>query len=99
MDRVRASGAVIEVCPTSNRRIGGIVDEAHHPVHRFLERGLRIVVASDDPGILDTDLSSELDWVARVAGLDREQRDDLAAEGWHARSEALSGRTMRTIAD
>ena len=93
MERVRATGAVIEVCPTSNRRIAGLVDEDHHPVHRFLERGMRVVVASDDPGILGTDLHAELDWVARVVGLDREQRDGLAAASWGARSEVLSGRT------
>ena len=94
MERVRATGAVIEVCPTSNRRIGGIIDESHHPVHRFLEREMRVIVASDDPGILGTDLHAELDWVARVAGLDAEQRDDLAAESWRARSELLSGRAV-----
>ena len=36
MNRVRATGAVIEVCPTSNRRIGGITDPAHH----FLAAGI-----------------------------------------------------------
>jgi adenosine deaminase len=92
MERVRATGAVIEVCPTSNLRIGGIGDPAHHPVHRFLEAGLPVVVASDDPGIFDTTLADELDWVVRAAGLDAEAARALWMRAWDARSEVVSGR-------
>ena len=67
MARVRATGAVVEVCPTSNLRIGGIADPLHHPVHRFIDAGVPFVVASDDPGIFDTTVRDELDWVAREA--------------------------------
>ena len=95
MERVRAAGAVVEVCPTSNRRIGGISDPSHHPVHRFLERGLPFVVSSDDPGILGVTLDDELDWVAATAGLDFDARRDLAASSWRYRSEVLSGREPR----
>jgi adenosine deaminase len=92
MDRVRAAGAVIEVCPASNARIGNIGDPAHHPVHRFLEHGLRVVVSTDDPGIFDVTLDHEIDWVVEAAGLAPGERDDLIAESWRARSEVLSGR-------
>lgn len=92
MTRVRATGAVIEVCPTSNRRIGGITDRAHHPVHRFLAAGLPVVVACDDPGVFGATLTRELDWVCAgthdPAGL-REQLLDIAAR---SRSEVLTGR-------
>ena len=92
MDRVRATGAVVEVCPTSNRRIGAIADPMHHPVHRLLERDVPFVIGTDDPGIFDTSPREELDWVARHAGLDREARDDVARRAWSYRSEVLSGR-------
>jgi hypothetical protein len=46
MARVRATDAVIEVCPTSNRRIGNIQHAAHHPVHRFLANDLAFVVGA-----------------------------------------------------
>ncbi len=52
--------AVVEVCPTSNLRIGGIADAQHHPVHRFIDAGVPFVVASDDPGIFDTTVRDEL---------------------------------------
>jgi adenosine deaminase len=93
MERVRATGAVVEVCPASNRRIGDIGDPDHHPVHRFLEHGVRVVVSTDDPGIFDVTLDQEIDWVVAAAGLTPAERDDLIADSWRARSEVLSGRS------
>jgi adenosine deaminase len=92
MERVRASGAVVEVCPSSNLRIGAIDDPAHHPVHRFLEHGVPFVVGSDDPGIFDTTVERELDWVIARTGLDAGARDELVAASWRQRSEVISGR-------
>jgi adenosine deaminase len=92
MARVKATGAVIEVCPTSNRRIGALVDPAHHPVHRFLDAGLPVVVASDDPGIFGTTLAEELAWVETHAALDDDAMAAIAETTWRARSEVLSGR-------
>lgn len=92
MSAVRAHGAVIEVCPTSNLRIGGLRDPQHHPVQRFLEEGVPVVVASDDPGIFGTTLRDELAWVARHAGLDSVAVDELIARAWASRSEVLTGR-------
>ncbi len=89
MHAVRGHGAVVEVCPTSNLRIGGLRDPAHHPVRRFLEEGVAIVVASDDPGIFGTTLQRELAWVAAHAGVDVHE---LGARSWSARSEVLTGR-------
>lgn len=92
MARVRELGAVVEVCPTSNRRIGGIADVAHHPVHRFHAEGVPFVVSSDDPGIFGTTLSEELDWVCEHTGGGAELRRELLRRAWDARSEVLSGR-------
>ena len=92
MARVRATGAVVEVCPTSNLRIGGIADPLHHPVHRFLDAGVPFVVASDDPGIFDTTIRAELDWVAREAALEPGAVEDLIERAWRSRSEVLTGR-------
>jgi hypothetical protein len=92
MSRIRATGAVVEVCPTSNRRIGGITDPAHHPVHRFLAANLPVVVASDDPGIFGVTLDDELAWVCAQTGGGGELRDHLVATAWRSRSELLTGR-------
>jgi hypothetical protein len=92
MERVRATGAVIEVCPTSNRRIGAIDDPEHHPVHRFMEHGVPFVVGSDDPGIFDTGVREEIEWVVKHAGLASGAFEELASRAWNFRSEVVSGR-------
>ncbi|WP_433323221.1 hypothetical protein [Spirillospora sp. CA-294931] len=92
IDRIKATGAVIEVCPTSNRRIGGIDDPAHHPVHRFLAEDVPFVVASDDPGIFGVTLRDELDWVVRQTGGGADLRRHLIEAAAAARSENLTGR-------
>jgi adenosine deaminase len=92
MERVTAAGAVVEVCPTSNRRIGDIGDPDHHPVHRFLDRGVPVVVGSDDPGIFGVTLAEEIDWVVAAAGLDEDARRQLIDAGWRYRSELMVGR-------
>jgi len=93
--RVRELGAVVEVCPTSNRRIGGIASPDHHPVHRFLDWGLPMAIGSDDPGIFDTTLADEIRWVVETAGLGDGAFEDLAAQVWGYRSEVLTGRERR----
>ena len=93
MDAIEKTGSIIEVCPTSNRRIGGLLDDAHHPVHRFHERGIPFVVASDDPGILNVDLVHEIDCVVQQCGMTSDERNTLIARAWQSRSEVLSGRS------
>lgn len=92
MSRVRATEAVIEICPTSNLRIGGIADPLHHPLRRFIEADVPFVVASDDPGIFDTTLRDELAWVARTAELEPDAVEHLIERAWLSRSEVLTGR-------
>ena len=38
-------------------------DAAHHPVRRFLESKVNLVICSDDPGNFDVTLASEIEWV------------------------------------
>ena len=92
MDRVRETGAVIEVCPTSNRRIGGIPDAQHHPIHRFLAANLPVVIGADDPGVFGVSLRDELDWVAANINRGTARREELRKAAWSNRSERLSGR-------
>jgi adenosine deaminase len=93
--RVRSTGAVIEVCPTSNRRIADIASPEHHPVHRFLEHDLPLVVGTDDPGLFGTNPAQEIAWVERFAGLEPEAAREILARAWDCRSEVLTGRVPR----
>jgi hypothetical protein len=63
LDQLAGLGTVIESCPTSNLRIGGVPDPKHHPIHRFLRSDVNLVISADDPGIFDSTLADEVDWV------------------------------------
>jgi adenosine deaminase len=63
---LKEKGAVIEICPTSNLRIGRIQDLKNHPAKVFMEEGLSYVLGTDDPGIFDTDLKKEKDLLQKI---------------------------------
>jgi hypothetical protein len=62
LNRLTQLGTVIETCPTSNLRIGGVPDPSHHPIHTFLKSNVNLVIGADDPGIFDSPLAKEIDW-------------------------------------
>lgn len=66
-------GTVIETCPTSNLRIGGVPTPAGHPVHRFLASDVNLLIAADDPGIFDVSLANEVDWILEHCDLNESQ--------------------------
>ncbi len=63
-------GTVIECCPTSNLRIGGIPHPRAHPLHRFLRSEVRLAICTDDPGGFETTMEQEVRWVMEHTGLD-----------------------------
>jgi adenine deaminase len=76
VERLRAAGMTLTVCPLSNLRLGGVRDLRQHPLRRMLQRGLRATVNSDDPAyfggyILDN-------FLAVVEQLELEQHEVLA---------------------
>jgi hypothetical protein len=91
MSEVRKSGAVIEICPTSNLRIAGLGAMRNHPVQRFVRAGLNVVVGTDDPGILRTDMGCELS-LLQEAGLEPMEIQRMVDNSFSAKSERLSGR-------
>ena len=89
---VKSLGSVIEVCPTSNRRIGGISEPEHHPLVKFAADDVPFVIGTDDPGIFDTSLADEIRSAIDIAGLSEDAFDEIADRSWSSRSEVLVGR-------
>ncbi len=89
---IKALGSVVEVCPTSNRRIGGISDGKHHPIRQFADFGVPFVVGSDDPGIFDTTLADEIKSAITIAGFPGDSHEELVERTWQSRSEVLTRR-------
>jgi len=50
----------LEVCPTSNLRLGIYPDIEHHPMRRLYEAGVIVTINSDDPPLFNTTLNSEV---------------------------------------
>ena len=74
---IREKGITLEMCPTSNRQTHAIPDMKQYPLVRFLERGIRVTVNTDDMGIERTCLSKEFDYLKREFGLTEAQQKQV----------------------
>ena len=75
MDKLLERGIGIEMCPSSNYQIVGYCDNYYpnetyslnkYPIKSYLEKGLRVSINTDDPGISLTDCTHELHKAARM---------------------------------
>ncbi len=66
---LREHKVTLELCPTSNLRLGLVPSLAEHPLRTFLKAGVLVTVNSDDPLLLNTDLTRELSAVQAALGL------------------------------
>lgn len=57
---LREHKVTLEICPTSNIRLGLAPSFADHPVRALLAAGVPVTVNSDDPMLLNTDITREL---------------------------------------
>jgi adenosine deaminase len=58
-DLVVDRGVTLEMCPTSNWLTQGVESVDRHPIRRLLQRGVRVTLNSDDPGLFGIDLTHE----------------------------------------
>jgi len=83
---LEASGATVEVCPTSSvttlrlEEAGGLA--AHPHLARWLQRGTPLALCTDDTTVFNISLSSEYARVAREMGRSREDMARCAAQAF-----------------
>ncbi len=77
MDYLREHHITLEICPTSNVRLGLAPSLAAHPLRRLMAHGVPVTINSDDPLLLGTDLSREMETVTRALELTQEQLASL----------------------
>lgn len=75
LERVIREQVPLDVCPSSNVRIGLFPSLEAHPFATFWRDGVNMTISSDDPPFFRTTLTDELRHVVRLAGL---SRNDLA---------------------
>lgn len=69
LDFLRDHEIGIEANLTSNVQTSTVENYQIHPIRQFLEKGLRVALCSDDPGISRIDLRHEYEVAAPAAGL------------------------------
>jgi len=68
----------LEVCPTSNVRLGLYPDMAAHPIRTLWKSGLFLTVNTDDPPMFDTTLAGEYRALAAVHGFTANEIKELS---------------------
>jgi aminodeoxyfutalosine deaminase len=90
-ESLAAREIVLENCLTSNLSTGALAKQTgkaevslrDHALPKFLERGLRVTLSTDDPAMFHTDLLTEYSRAASL-GLSDKQLVDLAEQSFHA---------------
>jgi adenosine deaminase len=90
------AGIPLEVCPTSNVRLGVFPSLAEHTFDRLYRAGVRLSVNSDDPPFFDTTLSAEYQALHDTFGYDA---DDLAALSLAALADAFLPAVEKEVLD
>ncbi len=79
--RLRDEGVPLEVCPSSNVRLGLVSELSAHPFGALRRAGLELTLGSDDPALFATDLVTEHARVAAAFELAPRDLADLALAG------------------
>lgn len=84
LDYLREHQVPLEVCPTSNLRLGFYPSYAAHPIRRLWDEGLYVTVNSDDPPMFETDLVSEYAVLATWMGFRAQELEQLSLNALQA---------------
>jgi adenosine deaminase len=84
MRRARERGLHFEVCPSSNVHTGAAASLAAHPIRRMLAAGLSLSVSTDNRLMSGVSLSSELQAMHAVLGLELAQIRQMQREAARA---------------
>ncbi len=81
MQLLRATGTVLEICPSSNLLTRALPDEEalRDTVRAFADRGVRFTIATDGPEMMRTHLRDELVLLVRVGALAEDELPALNA--------------------
>jgi aminodeoxyfutalosine deaminase len=78
MDYLAEHQIPIEICLSSNVRTGCCTSMKDHPLPKYIERGLMVILNTDDPEMFETTLNGEYELAQRTFGLDDAELAKLA---------------------
>ncbi len=71
----------LEVCPTSNLRLGVYLSIEEHPFPQLYKAGIPLTINSDDPPLFNTTLNDEVGLLASAFHYDRQTIDEILLNG------------------
>lgn len=74
----------LDVCPTSNWRLGAVPTESEHPIKALYRQGVIVTVNSDDPSLFNTTLTEEVGHLSSRLGLELTDIDVILENGIEA---------------
>ncbi|MBI4218824.1 MAG: adenosine deaminase [Chloroflexi bacterium] len=77
LEHIASRCIALDVCPTSNLRLGVCSSWNDHPLPLLRESGVAVTIGSDDPALFGTTLTEEITHAAVRLGLDVAGVDDL----------------------
>lgn len=77
-------GIVLEMSPLSNIKTGSVKNNNNHPIKKFIDWGVPIILGSDDPAFFLTTVSSEFQYLAEI-GVDINNINEINKRGLHLR--------------
>lgn len=84
VEHLRQNQIPLEVCPTSNIRLGIYADYAAHPLRRLWDAGLLVTVNSDDPPLFSTTLNDEYEVLVEHFSFDAGELEQISLNGLRA---------------
>lgn len=78
LETLRERQIPLEICPTSNLRLGVYGSYGEHPLRRLWDQGLYVTVNSDDPPMFNTDLVREYQALVDHMGFDLQELECLS---------------------
>lgn len=74
VQRVRAEGVVLDMCPTANWKCKAVPSLAEHPLPRLVREGVRCTISTDSRTVAATTLSREFELMSAAGMTDGELR-------------------------
>jgi adenosine deaminase len=72
VERIRAEGVVLDLCPTANWKCKAVPALSEHPLPRLVRGGVRCTISTDSRTVANTTLSREFELMSRAGMTDEE---------------------------
>ncbi|HEX6547925.1 MAG TPA: adenosine deaminase [Candidatus Dormibacteraeota bacterium] len=88
VERIRAEGVVLDLCPTANWKCKATPTLAAHPLPGLVRAGVRCTISTDSRTVAETTLSREFELAASVMGMTVAELDACNRTAYAARFDA-----------